>query len=424
VVGLLERHPRNPAVGVRSQGQGQAEQEGGIRQHVDHCRPGRQGPQLDPQVPTAGRVVDGPVPAPHRALMQPQLLQGRHPVAVQPLQGSFVAEHGQDRLMQPHALLKQLQGAGPGPAGPERDPRHPPAGPAHGVAVVDRLLEQRHPRLLPEPMAEEGGGVAGHGQGRSGGELGGVEVVGEAVGIDPQVDLEGGVGPLEADVVGHQLQRVSPVDADPERLVTQPPQAVVEGPVAGRVRQRRQPEISNAQGREDPHHDHPAFVPGGGSAHEPQSLIELTAQRRERAAGQRRRGQVQLEVEPVDLQHHPGVGRLGSDRLVAGQRAALPVDQEQLQLRADRGRTHPEPRPPQQAAQGHQALVKAPPEPPVVHRVEPLTIDGKAHGGADASAATTGHPRAERPVDGVPVGPRERPGDRLGCQNDDKRRHR
>jgi hypothetical protein len=112
------------------------------------------------------------------------------------------------------------------------------------------------------------------------------------------------------------------------------------------------------------------------------------------------------------------------DLLVARQGATLGVDQEQLQLGADRGRTHPEPGPPQQPAQGEQALVKAPLEPPVVHRVEPLTIDGKAHGGADASAATTGRHRAERPVVGVPVGPRERPGDRLGCQSDDKRRHR
>jgi hypothetical protein len=60
-------------------------------------------------------------------------------------------------------------------------------------------------------------------------------VVGELVRVDPQVDLEGGVGPLEADVVGGQLQRVGPVDPDPERLLAQPPQAVVEGPVAGAI---------------------------------------------------------------------------------------------------------------------------------------------------------------------------------------------
>jgi hypothetical protein len=41
-------------------------------------------------------------------------------------------------------------------------------------------------------------------------------VVGEAVRVDPQVDLEGGVGPLKADVVGGHVQRVGPLDPDPD----------------------------------------------------------------------------------------------------------------------------------------------------------------------------------------------------------------
>ena len=147
------------------------------------------------------------------------------------------------------------------PAGPEGDPADPAAGPAGGVAVVHRLLEQRHPGLLPEPVAEEGGGVAGDGQHRAGGQLGGVVVGREPVGVDPQVDLEGGVGALQADVVGGQLQRVGPVDPDPERLPAQPADAVVERPVAGRVREGRQPEVLGAQGGQDADHRHPAAVP-------------------------------------------------------------------------------------------------------------------------------------------------------------------
>jgi hypothetical protein len=167
-------------------------------------------------------------------------------------------------------------------------------------------------------VAEEGGGVAGHGQGRAGGQLGGVEVVGEAVRVDPQVDLEGGVGPLQADVVGGHLQRVGPRDPDPERLLAQPPQPVVEGAVAGRVRQRGQLEVVGFQGGQDPDHHQPAAVPGGGPAHDPQGLVQLAGQGREGPAGQWCRGEVELQVEPVDLQHHPGVGRLGPDLLVAG----------------------------------------------------------------------------------------------------------
>ena len=36
------------------------------------------------------------------------------------------------------------------------------------LAVVDRLLEHRDPGLVPQPVAEEGGRVAGHGQRRRG----------------------------------------------------------------------------------------------------------------------------------------------------------------------------------------------------------------------------------------------------------------
>jgi hypothetical protein len=108
-------------------------------------------------------------------------------------------------------------------------------------------------------------------------------------------------------------------------------------------------------------------------------LVQLAGEGGEGPALQGRRGEVQLQVEPVDLQHHPRVGRLGPDRLVARQRPGLAVDQEQLQLRPDRGRTGPEAGALQQPVQGEQALVEAPLEAAVIHRVEPITVDGKAH---------------------------------------------
>jgi hypothetical protein len=118
-------------------------------------------------------------------------------------------------------------------------------------------------------VAEEGGGVAGHGQHRGGGQLGGVEGGREPLGVDPQVDLERGVGPLQADVVGGQLQRIGAVDPDAERLLAQPADAVVEGPVAGRVRERGQPEVLGPQGGQNSDHHDPAVVPGGRPAHDP-----------------------------------------------------------------------------------------------------------------------------------------------------------
>jgi hypothetical protein len=211
------------------------------------------------------------------------------------------------------------------------------------------------------------------------------------------VDLERGVGPLQADVVGDQLQGVGPVDPDAERLLAQPADAVVERPVAGRVRESGQPEVVGPQGGQDPHHHHPAVVPGGGPADDGQGLLQLAGEGGERPAGQRRRGQVQLQVEAVDLQHHPRVGGLVAHRLVAGQGPPLAVDQEQLQLGPDGGRPGPEAGTLQHPLQGRQALVQAPREPLVLQGVELLTVDGKAHVGADASRRAPARRRAERP---------------------------
>jgi len=228
-------------------------------------------------------------------------------------------------------------------------------------------------------VAEEGGGVARDGQDRAGGQLGGVEMGGEREGVDPQVDLEGGVGALEADVVGGQLQRVGPVDRHLERFLAQPADAVIEGPVADRVRDRGQLQVLDAQGGEDPDHHDPAAVPGGGPAHDAERLVQLAGECGEGPALERRWREVELQVEPVDLQDHPRVGGLGPHHLVQGQGATLAVDQEQLQLGAQRGRTGPEARSLQQPAHGQQALVKSLLEAPVVHRVKLLTVDRQPH---------------------------------------------
>jgi hypothetical protein len=62
----------------------------------------------------------------------------------------------QQRRVQPCALSEQFQRPIPQPAGAKRHPGGPAAWPA-AVAVVDGLLAQRDPGLLPQPVANEGG---------------------------------------------------------------------------------------------------------------------------------------------------------------------------------------------------------------------------------------------------------------------------
>jgi hypothetical protein len=149
VLRALERDRVGPPLVPAGQPEREADQEGRVGQHVGDRRPGGQSAHLDPQVAPCRGVVDGPVPAPDRALVQPELVQRRHAVA-----GGRVADEGEERLVPPDALGEQLQRTTPQPARAERRARR--AAPRAGaVAVLDRLLEQRDPGLLPEPSAEE-----------------------------------------------------------------------------------------------------------------------------------------------------------------------------------------------------------------------------------------------------------------------------
>jgi hypothetical protein len=58
-------------------------------------------------------------------------------------------------------------------------------------------------------------------------------------------------------------------------------------------------------------------VGGGGAPHHGERLVQLVAEGAEGTAGQRGRRQVELEIEPVDLQDQLRVGGLGPDLLVA-----------------------------------------------------------------------------------------------------------
>ncbi len=91
--------------------------------------------------------------------------------------------------MQPDALSEQLERSAPQPARPQcRSGK--PAARSVALAIVNRLLEQRDPRLVPEQVAEKGGRVAGYGQRGCACQLDGVVCACEVGRIDPKVYLE------------------------------------------------------------------------------------------------------------------------------------------------------------------------------------------------------------------------------------------
>src|ERR1017187_3583308 len=140
MIGTLERQCVGPLLVLARQPQGQPDQESGVSQHVNDGRAGGQGPHLDPQMPAQCGVVDGTVPAPHGALVQPELIQGwrRPPGAAGP--EAPVAEHRQQRRVQPDALGEQIQRPASQPARSQCCAGQPAAG-LGALAIVNRLLD-------------------------------------------------------------------------------------------------------------------------------------------------------------------------------------------------------------------------------------------------------------------------------------------
>jgi hypothetical protein len=115
------------------------------------------------------------------------------------------------------------------------------------------------------------------------------------------------------------------------------------------------------------------MMPGGGGD-VVQQQVQLAAERGERAARQRGRRGVEFQVELVQLDGDPRIGRLGTDGLVAWQRPTRAVDQEQLQLGTDRGRAGPETGTFQQLPQRAQALREPFGEAQVITLIEQFLI--------------------------------------------------
>jgi hypothetical protein len=118
----------------------------------------------------------------------------------------------------------------------------------------------------------------------------------------------------------------------------------------------------------------PAWPPGRVSDPAEQQA-QFLPQRRKRVAGQQRRGGVQFQVEPVQLNGDAGIADSAADRLVTQQRPGHLIDQEQFQLGAKGDRAHPKAGPLQQPPERGQALGESPLEADVVSLIEALLVD-------------------------------------------------
>ncbi len=149
------------------------------------------------------------------------------------------------------------------------------------LAIVNRLLEQSDPCLVPEPVAQECGRVAGHGQHRCRGQLDRVVGAREVGRIDPKVHLERAVRPLQRDILAGQLERVLARDPDAERVLAEPPQAAVQRPVTRHIRHDAGTEVSLPQGGQNANQREPACVVSGRVSYAVKQHVQLAPERGE-----------------------------------------------------------------------------------------------------------------------------------------------
>ena len=283
--------------------------------------PGRQHPVLHAHVRHAvGDVVDRPVPAPDRAVVQPQLVELRHPARGQLGHRVGVLGDRHQRREVAAVLREQVEDRGDPPL-PEPDP-----GPHALVAQLRRahvagLLEQRDPGLGPQPRAEQERRVRTHRQLHAGEALRGVPVAGERLAGGPAGAAASTCRPPPArwsrsrPPGARAPPRAGPIGSSPvmsSRIGS--PRSVehllVEHRVPARRRTARRPRGGCcSKRRQDPDHGQlrpevPGLRPG-----DRQLVEQLVLQVPPLVAGQRPRWQVQLQVPAAELGLELGVRR-------------------------------------------------------------------------------------------------------------------
>ena len=145
-------------------------------------------------------VVDRPVPAVDRAVVQPQLGQRRRAARLEHVERVLVVDDREQRREVADVLLEQVEDRGD-PALAEPHPRPDALRLQLLAAGVGGLLEQRHPGLAPQLAAEQERRVGAERELHAGDRLGGVPVGREVLGADLDVQLGAGAGRLRHDRV-------------------------------------------------------------------------------------------------------------------------------------------------------------------------------------------------------------------------------
>ena len=132
-----------------------------------------------------------------------------------------------------HRLGEELIGALPDPAVAKGHPRHSP--PLVAVtAGIDRLLEQRNTRLVPQFVAQQDRRIRRYRERKRRRELRRVVAGRESLGVYPQVNLERRIGTLDATVFELGFQRLLTIDTDVDAFLANPAD-----PGAERVKSRQ-----------------------------------------------------------------------------------------------------------------------------------------------------------------------------------------
>ena len=390
LLGRGERHLRPQRPLALGEVADQAEPEGGVGDGVGHRRSGREQPVLHAQVGHAvGDVVDRPVPAVDRAVVQPELVEGRGAAGLEHLERVLLVGDRQQGREVADVLLEQVEDRGD-PALAEPHARADALRLQLLAAGVGRLLEERDARLAPQLLAEQEGRVGRHRELDAGDRLGGVPVGGELVGRGLHVELGAGAGGLGDDRVGGRGEPLATRDADRDVLAAGGEDLLGQQLVARVGAQARGVHVSLGEGRQDAdHHLVGADLGGlllGVVERAPQALLE----RRQPTLAQLGRREVDLDVELAELGLEVGVG----DRLehlgVLQRRVAGLVDEVELHLQPGHRVVGVEARVAQHPREHVEVATHLLPVPRAVRPAELLLVDLFSH----ARTLVTRPPRA------------------------------
>ncbi len=251
-----EGHPRPHRTGFLRESPHKSVVERGVGDHIGDGRARGQHPVLHPQVRDAVREpVHRTVPPVDRAVVQDELLEPRHPAAVEDPQRVLLVADGQQRGKVADVLLEELVHRIDPPLAEPR-PRPHPLVLEFGRPGVRGLLEEGWPRLAPQLPAEQEGGIGAHGHLNRRDGLGRVPHVREAFRSHLQMQLHRGAGRLRRDRTGGAHQSLHAFDIQGEIFAARRHHLIVQQRVAVHVREVGPDHVLTPKsGKYSDHHD-------------------------------------------------------------------------------------------------------------------------------------------------------------------------